>query len=68
MAKATEGDRIADLEREVADLRRRVELLELFLDSEHRERMGTTLDDVRAAWRKSRQAGEQSHLPRRTAQ
>jgi len=54
MAKATEVDRVAELEREVADLKRRVALLELFVDSEHRERMGTTLDEVRAAWRESR--------------
>ncbi len=54
MAKASEADRIAELEREVADLKRRVALLELFVDSEHREKMGTTLDHVRAAWRESR--------------
>jgi hypothetical protein len=54
MGKAPEDDRIAKLEREVADLKRSVALLELFVDSEHRERMGTTLDDVRAAWRESR--------------
>jgi hypothetical protein len=54
MAKASEADRIAELEGEVADLKRRVALLELFVDSEHRERMGTTLDEVRAEWRESR--------------
>jgi hypothetical protein len=54
MAKASEADRIAELEGEVADLKRRVALLELFVDSEHRERMGLTLDNVRAAWRESR--------------
>ncbi len=54
MAKVSEVDRIADLEHEVADLKRRIELLELFVDSEHRERMGTTLDEVRAIWRESR--------------
>jgi hypothetical protein len=54
MAKASEADRLVELEREVADLKQRVELLELFVDSEHRERMGTTLDEVRATWRESR--------------
>jgi hypothetical protein len=38
----------------VVDLKRRVALLELFVDSEHQERTGTTLDDVRAAWRERR--------------
>jgi hypothetical protein len=52
MAKATEVDRVAELEREVADLKRRVELLELFVDSERRERVGTTLDEIREMWRK----------------
>lgn len=54
MAKAAETDEVADLKREVADLRRRVGLLELFVDSEHRQKMGVTLDDVRASWRESR--------------
>jgi len=54
MAKASEGDRLVELEREVADLKQRVELLELFVDSEPRERMGTTLDEVRAVWRERR--------------
>jgi hypothetical protein len=54
MAKATEVDRVAELEREVADLKHRVGLLEMFVDSEHREKMGVTLDNVRAAWRESR--------------
>jgi hypothetical protein len=47
MAKASDEDRIADLER-------RMFLLEAFVDSEHRERMGLTLDDIRAIWRGSR--------------
>jgi hypothetical protein len=54
MAKTTESDRIAELEREVVGLKRRLDLLEMFVDSEHREKMGITLDDVRAAWRQSR--------------
>jgi hypothetical protein len=54
MAKSSDADDPAVLKREVADLKRRVALLELFVDSEHRERMGATLDDVRAAWRESR--------------
>ncbi len=54
MAKASEGDRLVELEREVAHLKQRVELLELFVDSEPRERMGTTLDEVRAVWRERR--------------
>jgi hypothetical protein len=51
---SAEDDRIAELKREVADLKRRVALLEMFVDSEHREKMGVTLDDVRSAWRESR--------------
>jgi hypothetical protein len=54
MAKATEVDRVVELEREVADLKRRLDLLEMFVDSEHREKMGITLDDIRALWRGSR--------------
>jgi len=54
MAKPSDADEIADLKREVADLKHRVGLLEMFVDSEHREKMGVTLDNVRAAWRESR--------------
>jgi hypothetical protein len=54
MAKSSENDRVAELEREVAGLKRRIDLLEMFVDSEHREKMGVTLDNVRAAWRESR--------------
>jgi hypothetical protein len=44
MAKASEADRVAGLEH-------RLVFLEAFVDSEHRERMGLTLDDIRAFWR-----------------
>jgi hypothetical protein len=54
MVKASDASEVTELRREIAVLERRVALLELFVDSEHRERMGITLDDVRAAWRESR--------------
>jgi hypothetical protein len=50
MAKASDTDEIAELKREVADLRRRLALVEAFVDSRHRERLGVTLDDIRAIW------------------
>jgi hypothetical protein len=56
MAKSTDADEVAALRHEVADLKRRLVLLELFLDSEHRERTGTTLDEIRQLWRESRQS------------
>ncbi len=34
----------------IAELERRVALLEAFVDSEHREKMGLTLDEIRAIW------------------
>jgi hypothetical protein len=40
------------LERENADLKRRVNLLELFVDSERRQRSGITLDEIRASIRR----------------
>jgi hypothetical protein len=49
-AKATEVDRVAVLEREVEDLRQRLALVEAFVDSRHREKLGLTLDDIRALW------------------
>lgn len=57
MAKLTHDDRLEQLERDNLDLKRRLNLVELYLDSEHRERSGWTLDDVRAAW------GKQSRPP-----
>jgi len=50
MAKASEADRIAELEREVADLKQRVELLEAFVDARHREKTGLTTDQIREIW------------------
>jgi len=50
MAKASEEDEIATLRREVADLRHRLALVEAFVDSRHREKLGLTTDDIRAAW------------------
>jgi hypothetical protein len=41
------------LERENTALKKRVHLLELYVDSERREREGRTLDRVRDAWRAS---------------
>lgn len=50
MGKATEVDRIAELEREIADLKRRVGLLESFVDVRHREKAGLTTDEIREIW------------------
>jgi hypothetical protein len=52
MAKASEDDRIADLKREVADLRHQMTLIVAFLDGEVRESRGLTLDRIRAEWRR----------------
>jgi hypothetical protein len=43
MAKSSEVDRIADLERRVA-------LLEAFVDVRHREKAGLTADEIREIW------------------
>ncbi len=43
MAKATEVDRVAELERRVA-------LLEAFVDVRHREKAGLTTDEIREIW------------------
>jgi hypothetical protein len=50
MAKAAEADRVAAMEREVSDLKRRIVLLEAFVDVRHREKAGLTLDQVREIW------------------
>jgi hypothetical protein len=55
MSKGSHDDRIIQLERDNADLRRRVNLLELFLSSERRERSGITADEIRSSW--ARDAG-----------
>ena len=47
-------DEASELRRQIAALEHRVALLELFVESEHREKMGWTLHDVRAAWREGR--------------
>jgi hypothetical protein len=52
MSKQTHDERLEKLERDNLDLKRRVNLLELFVDSERRERSGVTTDEIRAAWRK----------------
>jgi hypothetical protein len=43
-------ERLEALERENVALKKRVHLLECFVDVRHRERAGLTTDDVRAAW------------------
>jgi len=43
MAKSTDTDRIAALERQIS-------MLKAFLDSEHREKRGLALDQIRALW------------------
>jgi hypothetical protein len=43
MAKASEADRIAELERRVA-------LLEAFVDGRHREKAGLTTEEIRQIW------------------
>jgi hypothetical protein len=48
MAKASEADRVAELEREVASLKRQIGLIVAFLDVETRERQGLTSDQIRA--------------------
>lgn len=50
MAKSSEDGRIAELECEVDDLKRRLALVQAFVDSRHRENLGLTLDEIRAAW------------------
>jgi hypothetical protein len=52
MSKGTHDERIEKLERDNADLKRRINLLELALDSERRERSGITIDDIRNTWRR----------------
>jgi hypothetical protein len=42
---------IAELKKQIARLEHRLQLLELYVDSEKREREGWTLDRVRDAWR-----------------
>jgi hypothetical protein len=51
-------ERLERLESENVSLKRRVHLLELYIDSEKREREGWTLDRVRDAWRGKRPAPE----------
>ncbi len=43
MAKATETDRLVELERRIA-------LLEAFVDVRHREKAGLTTDEIREIW------------------
>jgi hypothetical protein len=50
MAKISHDERLEASERENADLKRPVNLLELFVDSERRERSGVTLDEIRSPW------------------
>jgi hypothetical protein len=59
MSKGTHEERLSVLERENADLRRRLALVELYLDSARRERVGVTADDIRATWAKD--AGIEHH-------
>jgi hypothetical protein len=47
-------ERMEALERSNADLKRRLTLVELYLDTDRREREGVTLDQVREAWRGKR--------------
>jgi hypothetical protein len=41
---------IAELRKEIARLERSIELLQAFVDSETRERMGLTSEEIRARW------------------
>jgi hypothetical protein len=50
MAKLSHDERLDTLEKENRDLKRRLNLIELYLDSERRERSGITLDEIRSAW------------------
>jgi hypothetical protein len=50
MAKAAEVDRVAELECQVEDLKRRIALLEAFVDVRHREKAGLTTDEIREFW------------------
>jgi hypothetical protein len=59
VAKLSDAERTARLElllqetlKRQADLERRVAVLELYVDSERRERARWTLDDLQNAWRK----------------
>jgi hypothetical protein len=58
MAKSSEADRIAALER-------RIGLLEAYVDSAHREQLGLTLDDIRAIWRgtRTREPAQSASVP-----
>jgi hypothetical protein len=50
MAKSSDADELATLKREVAELRRRVALLEAFVDVRHREKAGLTGEEIREIW------------------
>jgi hypothetical protein len=52
MSKATHDEEIILLKRTVAGLLRRVNLLELYLSSERRERLRITADAIRPSWAK----------------
>jgi hypothetical protein len=41
---------IAELKKQIARLEKSVELLQAFVDSETRQRMGLTSDDIRRIW------------------
>jgi hypothetical protein len=45
-----DDDRIARLEAEVKALRRSLDMLQAYVDTETRARMGLTVDDIRAVW------------------
>ncbi len=62
VAKGTHDERLEALERDNANLKRRLALVVLYLDSGRRERVEMTTDDIRASWRKD--AGiERPHVP-----
>jgi hypothetical protein len=52
VSKQSYEERFEALERQNADLLRRIHLLELAACSERRERVGITMDEVRATWLK----------------
>ena len=50
MAKPSDADELANLKREVAELRRRVSLLESFVDVRRREKAGLTTEEIWEIW------------------
>lgn len=56
------GKRVTAKTDKLADLERRLELVELYLDSDMRERRGVTVDQIREIWR-----AQAAHAPTKEA-